>query len=152
FGPIRLVRANSVDGPLATCFVSVWKVQTQSPDRWQISAQVQNSLRWELGRTDTELLNDFQLPTPFWTSEQTGTAFSLLELPDGSPSSVFFPASYAASYPITVAVYSSDHPYGLLASKDDKVFARDPIVGITTNLAPIETVFEPESGDLNFGG
>ncbi len=148
FGPIRLIKAKSENGSLATCFISVWQMRNQSPDRWQISTRVRNAPGWELARTDSELLNDFQLPTTLWQNEQTGTAFSLLKLPEGAPSSTFS----AVYYPIVVGVYSNNYPHGLAASKEGAATTRDPIVGVAKNLAPVETTIRPQSTDADFGG
>jgi hypothetical protein len=148
FGPIRLIKAKSENGPLATCFISVWQMRNQSPDRWQISTRVRNAPGWELARADSELLNDFQLPTTLWQNEQTGTAFSLLKLPDGAPSSTFS----AVSYPIVIGVYSHNYPHGLDASKEGKISTKDPVVGVAENLASVETMIRPQSTDADFGG
>jgi hypothetical protein len=152
FGPIQLVRVQNIAGPLATCIITGWQLKSHSDDKWRISVRAENPLRWELARTDSELLNDSGLPSTYWNTDQVGTALSLLKLPDGSPSSVFFMSPNPIAYPIFLTIYSDSHPHGLDALKDGKPVTKDVPVGLLYNLASIEATYQPQTSEPDFGG
>jgi 4-amino-4-deoxy-L-arabinose transferase-like glycosyltransferase len=154
FSDIELTDVQTEDGPAGICVITRWQLQKHSRQDWQITVRAQNSLGWELARTDTALLSDLQLPTSFWAEGQTESAFSRLKLPDGVPDPVFLAVDPSAViYPIVVSVYSQDTPHGLDALKDGKAITKSPIVSMTVSAAFMDTPVQITDDDIYlFGG
>ncbi len=126
FGTLRLTLNTLRDwrgiwGINTFCAISHWQLAGRTDQDWRVVIHMLNvPLNWEIGKADTQLLNDQQLPTSLWSERGSGTAFNLLKLPEGLPSEPTSP------FFITTSVYSSQTPQGVSGLACERNRGTDP--------------------------
>jgi hypothetical protein len=107
FGVLELVATDEFTpvafwGRESLCLRTYWRLHEPTPHEWRLVVRLYNDLGWLIGQTDRPLLNDKQLPTPFWTPG-LGSMFSDVPLPAGAPD---------GPYRVTVSLYHEGNPQG----------------------------------------
>lgn len=104
FGPIKVIYQIGIWGSQKFCLVTQWQLIAPTSENLRLVARLYNYLGWELGKTDTQMLNDRQLPTSLWATAQPEYVFSLIPSPEGT--------STFDRYPVTVSIYDQQMPNG----------------------------------------
>ncbi|NDJ76755.1 MAG: hypothetical protein GYB65_10895 [Chloroflexi bacterium] len=110
FGPINLTAA-ALDGDESICVHTSWELPAETSVDWRVSGRLAAPVGagWAITSSDTDIRADDQAPTSDWEAGGTGSAFSVLRLPAGTP---------PGAYDVSIRVYSSDTPDGLVRLVD----------------------------------
>ena len=87
-----------------TCFRSTWMLNQPITEDLNVAAVVLNPFGGEIARMDAEITRDDNAGTSAWDVGDSGSAYHLLQLPDGAPLN---------DYAVRLNVYSDSQPSGL---------------------------------------
>ncbi len=113
FAPFDLQNALVVTGSTQSCLITEWTLEHQPhepvSESYRVAAGLTNPLGWTFARSNADLRDDRQRPTPYWVSGQSGTAFNAIQYP---------PAVAAGRYTATISLYSADTLRGVDIIRD----------------------------------
>src|SRR5258708_6009282 len=136
---LKLVGMQSWSGSFGACVITRWQLAQATPENWSIAVRAQSPPGWEIARTDSALLNDNQLPTSLWKAGAIETAFSTLNLPEGTV--------FQAAYPVIATAYSPQSMDGLDVVQDGKILGKDATIGTVTHYPQAKVTLRPQPGD-----
>ncbi|MHB8629639.1 MAG: glycosyltransferase family 39 protein [Aggregatilineales bacterium] len=80
------------------CVITAWTLAQKTGEPFGVTAQLNNPLGWQIAQSSTDLRDDHQTPTQFWSVGQTGMSFNSLRFSQGlSP----------GNYPLVTGVYNT---------------------------------------------
>ncbi len=124
-----------------SCVITHWRLPEHTAENWRLTARALNPLGWTIAQTDTDLLDDRQLPTSSWKAGQEQAIFSLLSLPEGTPPQTDFR--------VVAGVYGDKTALDVV--QDGKVVGRQAQIGTVRRRFVDRQAAQPTSADLNLG-
>ncbi len=152
FGPVDLVTKKGIVPGTNSCVITTWQLKERTSENLRVAVRLTTyDMVQEIAHTDSDLLDDQQLPTSFWNVGKIGTTFNLLERPVG--------LSIDVPFPVVVTIYSDRTPHGFDAwSNTGKMLGKNVAIDWPTfgylgrDPRPMLESVQLTSSDLDFGG